>query len=92
MDSMYFGFSIAKERNGYGLYDYSVKKILKDFLNVKQKYSSYLWICVMTHSLINVCSQVTIGGNQGVSYVCKVSIIVIAVVLSVRAQNKRAVI
>lgn len=48
-----------------------------------------LWICVMTHSLINVFSQLSLGGNQYISYVCKVVIIVMAVVLSVREQNKK---
>lgn len=48
-----------------------------------------LWICVMTHSLINVFSQLTIGGNQYVSYVCKIIIIVMAVALSSREQNKK---
>ena len=46
-----------------------------------------LWICVMTHSLINVFSQLVIGGNQYVSYVCKIIIIVMAVVLSIREKN-----
>ena len=46
-----------------------------------------LWICVMTHSLINVFSQLAMGGNQYVSYVCKIVIIVIAVVLSIREQE-----
>ncbi len=48
-----------------------------------------LWVCVMTHSLINVFSQLAIGGNQYVSYVCKIIIIVIAVALSSREQNKK---
>lgn len=41
-----------------------------------------LWICVMTHSLINVFSQLVIGGNQYVLCICRIVIIVIAVVLS----------
>lgn len=48
-----------------------------------------LWICVMTHSLINVFSQLVIDGNQYVSYVCKIIIIVTAIVLSIREQNKK---
>ena len=48
-----------------------------------------LWICVMTHSLINVFSQLAMGGNQYVSYICKLIIIIMAVVLSLREQNKR---
>lgn len=47
-----------------------------------------LWICVMTHSLINVFSQLVVGGNLYVSYVCKIIIIVIAFVLSIREQSK----
>ena len=50
-----------------------------------------LWICVMTHSLINVFSQITIGGNQYVLYVCKTIIFVLAVVLSIREQNKKVI-
>ena len=47
-----------------------------------------LWICVMTHSLINVFSQLVVGGNQFVSYVCKIIIIVMAVVFAIREQSK----
>lgn len=47
-----------------------------------------LWICVMTHALINVFSQLAVGGNQYVSYACKIIIIVVAVVLSTQKQNK----
>ena len=43
----------------------------------------------MTHSLINVFSQLAIGGNQYVAYVCKIIIIVIAIVLSTSEQNKK---
>ncbi|MGN1223696.1 MAG: hypothetical protein ACI4TG_01175, partial [Ruminococcus sp.] len=50
-----------------------------------------LWICIMTHSLINVFSQLAIEGNQYVSYVCKIIIIVMAVVLSIRGQNKKKI-
>ena len=49
-----------------------------------------LWICVMTHSLINVFSQLAVGGNQNVSYVCKIIIMVTVTVLSIREQNKKA--
>ncbi len=47
-----------------------------------------LWICVVMHSLINVLSQLAIGGNHYVSYICKVIIIVTAVVFSIKEQNK----
>ena len=48
-----------------------------------------LWICVMTHSLINVFSQLAIGGNQYVAYVCKIIIIVMAIFFSTSEQNKK---
>ena len=41
-----------------------------------------LWICAMTHSLINVCSQIFEGGDTYVSYLCKVVVIVLAIMLS----------
>lgn len=47
-----------------------------------------LWICVMTHSLINVFSQIVTGGNQCVLFVCRIIIIVIAVVLSNQERRK----
>ena len=36
----------------------------------------------MTHSLINVCSQIFEGGNIYVSYLYKVVVIVLAIILS----------
>jgi len=48
-----------------------------------------LWICVMTHSLINVFSQIAMGGNQYVLYVCKIVIFVMAVVLLIREQRTK---
>lgn len=47
-----------------------------------------LWICVMTHSIINVFSQIVIGGNQYVLFVCRIIIIVIAVVFSNQERRK----
>lgn len=44
----------------------------------------------MTHSLINVFSQIVIGGNQCVLFVCRVIIIVIAVVLSKQERKKES--
>ena len=41
-----------------------------------------LWICVMTHALINSLSQISVGGNLFVSLVCKVIIIWSAVFIS----------
>lgn len=43
----------------------------------------------MTHSLINVFSQLAVGGNQNISYTCKIIIIVIATGLSIRERNKK---
>ena len=42
----------------------------------------------MTHSLINVCSQIFEGGNTYVSYLCKVVVIVLAIILSNRAIER----
>ena len=47
-----------------------------------------LWICAMTHSLINVCSQLFEGGNTNVSYLCKVVVIVLAIILSNNAIER----
>lgn len=40
-----------------------------------------LWLCVMTHSLINVGSQLLTGGNIYANYACKVTIIALAILL-----------
>lgn len=42
----------------------------------------------MTHSIINVFSQIVIGGNQYVLFVCRIIIIVIAVVFSNQERRK----
>ena len=47
-----------------------------------------LWICAVTHSLINVCSQIFEGGNTYVSYLCKVIVIVLAIILSNKAIQR----
>lgn len=47
-----------------------------------------LWICAMTYSLINVCSQIFEGGNTYVSYICKVVVIVLAIILSNKAIQR----
>ena len=49
-----------------------------------------LWICVMTHSLINVLSQLAVGGNENIAYSSKVIIIVVAILLALRAHNNKA--
>ena len=43
----------------------------------------------MTHSVINVFSQLAVGGNQNISYACKIIIVVMAIVLSIREKNKK---
>ena len=45
----------------------------------------------MTHALINVFSQLAIGGNQYKLYVSKIVIIVMAIVISSRGQNKKEI-
>lgn len=47
-----------------------------------------LWICVMAHSLINVFSQLAVGGNQYVLLICRIIIIFIAVILSSQERRK----
>ena len=38
-----------------------------------------LWICVMTHALINTLSQISVGGDLIISMICKVIIICITI-------------
>ena len=47
-----------------------------------------LWICAMTHSLINVFSQLVTGGNQYVGYFSKASIVAIAIILAAQTNRK----
>ena len=49
-----------------------------------------LWICVMTHSLINVFSQLAIGGNAFVLYDCRILLIAASIYISTKASNKVA--
>ncbi len=42
----------------------------------------------MTHALINVFSQLAVGGNPYISYICKIIIIVMAIIISSREQKK----
>ena len=57
-------------------------------LSVIYNMTKSLWICAMTHSLINVCSQIFEGGNTYVSYLCKVIVIVLAIILSNKAIQR----
>ena len=51
-------------------------------LSALYKKTKSLWICVMTHALINTLSQISVGGNLIISMICKVIIICIAVFIS----------
>lgn len=46
-----------------------------------------LWICVMTHALINTLSQITSGGNEYVSFVCKGIIVFIAILICTKERR-----
>lgn len=48
-----------------------------------------LWICVMTHSLINVFSQLMTGGNPYVGYISRVVIVAIAIIFATQANRKQ---
>lgn len=45
------------------------------------KVTQSLWICVMTHALINMFTQIAIGGNEYISIICKILIIIIAITI-----------
>ena len=47
-----------------------------------------LWLCIMTHSLINVCSQLFLDGNIYVTYACRVLIIVLAVAITYSSKEE----
>ncbi len=47
-----------------------------------------LWLCVMTHSLINVFSQLATGGIDYLGYICKVLIILIAMRIAYSSSKK----
>lgn len=47
-----------------------------------------LWLCIMTHSLINVCSQLFLDGNIYVAYACRVLIIVLAIVIAYSSKQE----
>lgn len=51
-------------------------------LSVLYRKTRSLWICVMTHSLINMFSQISVGGNMYISIACKIVIICIATYIS----------
>ena len=47
-----------------------------------------LWICVMTHALINTLSQISSGGNECVSLVCRGIIILISIFICIKEKRK----
>ena len=47
-----------------------------------------LWLCAMTHSLINVLATFSTAGNRYVEYVSKIVIITLAIVLVTKEQKK----
>ena len=51
------------------------------------RFSNSLWLCVMTHALINALSQVTIGGNLFTDVFAKMLIIIVSILLSSRERN-----
>ncbi len=48
-----------------------------------------LWICVMTHALINTLSQLSIGGDAFVTFVCRVIIILIAIIICMKGRKRK---
>lgn len=57
-------------------------RVSTSFKFVLYKKTRSLWICVMTHSLINMFSQISVGGNMYISIACKIVIICIATYIS----------
>ncbi len=47
-----------------------------------------LWLCVMTHSLINVFSQLFTDGNVYVTYICKALIVAMAIMIVCFGKKK----
>ncbi|WP_326513651.1 CPBP family intramembrane glutamic endopeptidase [Clostridium intestinale] len=45
------------------------------------KVTQSLWVCVMTHALINMFTQIAIGGNEYLSIICKIIVIIIAITI-----------
>ena len=52
------------------------------------KVTQSLWICVMTHALINMFTQIALGGNEYLSILCKIFIIIIAITIHRKKQNE----
>lgn len=47
-----------------------------------------LFICVITHSLINMLAQIVYGGNQIVSIICSIIIICISILIAKKYKSK----
>lgn len=47
-----------------------------------------LWICVMTHALINTFSQISYGGNLPLSFICNLIIIIVSIVISYKNRKE----
>lgn len=58
-------------------------------LSALYAYSGSLWICVMTHALINALSQIAINDNTMISIILKILCMVIAVVLYHISSKKK---
>ncbi|MDD6394584.1 MAG: type II CAAX endopeptidase family protein [Firmicutes bacterium] len=56
-------------------------------LSVLYMKTKSLWICVMTHALINVFSQISSGGSSYILLLCRIIIIAIAVIFA-HNENK----
>lgn len=53
------------------------------------KKTESLWICVMTHSLINTFAQISVGGNSYISYLSKIFIVIVACLVSKNERKDR---
>ena len=51
------------------------------------KITQNLWMCVMTHALINMLAQIALEGNEYISMICKLFIIIIAIYISEKSLN-----
>lgn len=58
-------------------------------LSALYAYSGSLWICVMTHALINAFSQIAVDDNVIISIILKIVCMVIAVVLYNTTSKKK---
>lgn len=56
-------------------------------LSAIYNYSGNLWLCVMTHSLVNTFSQIAVGGNKYVGIFTKIVIISLAILLCKRKKE-----